>query len=126
MRRIEGLLGALIASGHDPNWLISNYSFDQLALFARTVLQHKLELVNMVVGPMIGTDGDSYKDARLSKSPSSSNSRNDGSRGRTHKAGRYRKDEDKDRALLMSLAAVGVRVRQVKTSSSNGGDGGSP
>lgn len=116
------MLGALISSGHDPDWLITAYSFEQLALFARTVLQHKLELVNMVVGPVVGSEGDGWKDAKVSKGKRSPTNRSDGTKGRTFRAGDQSSDEAKEKGLLMALSAVGVRVKTVNTSGKGGGD----
>ena len=45
--------------------MLDAYSFEQLALFARCILDHKVAMVNAVLGPVSGALGADYEPSKV-------------------------------------------------------------
>lgn len=104
------MLGVLLTAGHDPDRLLDVYSFEQLALFARCILSHRVEMLNAILGPVSGALGAEYDPSRVDRPRAS---RRDPSR---HKNADYRDEGAKEAALLQALARSPIGVRTVQTS----------
>ena len=113
---VEQTLGVLVAAGHDPDRLLDVYSFEQLALFARCILSHQINMLNAILGPVSGALGADYEPSRVE----GEKKRNRPRRPESHRNADYSDDEGKEAALLQALARSPIGVRTVKTS----GDGG--
>ena len=106
---MEWTLGILLAAGHDPDHLLSTYSFDQLALFARAVLSHHARMLDLLLRPVLGAQGVEWKDHKVPRPTTRRGPRTDA------------EQDAREQALLRSLAASPLSVRTVRTS---GGDTG--
>ena len=101
---IEWVFGALIAAGQDPDHLLSNYTFDQLGLFAKCVMTHQLQMVNLLVQPVLGTQGVGWKPHRV-----------EGQAGEPqkgqHRNADYVDQGKKEAAMLAALSHAKIRMR---------------
>jgi len=102
---VEWTLGVLLAAGHDPDHLLTTYSFDQLALFARCTLGHHVRVLNMLLSPMLGSQGMEWTDHKVPRSQAGQKKRTDA------------EEAKRESRLLQKLAASPFGVRTAQTSS---------
>ena len=102
----------LLSAGHDPDRLLTLYSFEQLALFARCILSNRIEMLNAILGPVSGALGAEYEPGRVGEQ-----------RKRQRDPAKHRNADfaevgAKEAALLNALARSPVGARTIKTSAS--------
>ena len=108
---IDETLGILISSGMDPERIL-DYSFDEIALWARCVIRHKVGMVNAIAGPILeGMDTD-YKPASVDGSKPRRKAKTSPNGFSLSQAREKMGDEAAEEALLRKFERLGPgRVR---------------
>lgn len=110
----------MLGSGHDLDHLLNTYTWDQLALQAKCVLRSRVQLLNLIIGPMVGSTGSTWKEhtvkgaAKRKRAPASKGTRQ-------FYQGDAPDPEAKEAGLLRAFARAGVRVRSVPSAGSGSG-----
>lgn len=115
------MLGAWVHAGHDPNHVLSTYSFEQIALHGRLIIQHDIATIDMVMRPLLGAAGFGFKSPKVDDGSKKTKDPRD--RPGSFRMGRHDTDAAKEAGLLQALSGK-VRVRTVVTSGkADGGEG---
>jgi hypothetical protein len=106
----------LISSGHDPDHLLSTYSWAQLGIFARCVVRSRVSLLNALIGPVVGTQGAEWTGHRVADAPTPTkkqkpSAKPDNPRHRKFKLSEAGDDDDaRERAFLARLRGLSTRL----------------
>ena len=96
--------------------MLDAYSFEQLALFARCILKHQINMMNAIVGPVSGALGADYEPTKVEGSERRKRPR----RPESHRNSDYDDDGAKEAALLQAMARSPIGVRTVNVSGDAG------
>lgn len=86
--------------------MLDRYTFDQLGLFARSVITHQSNMLDMLLSPMLGAQGVEYKPGSVVDS---------------EKKADPRSDQEKEDALLAAFSRSPIGLRTVHTSGDSDG-----
>lgn len=101
----------LVYAGHDLEHLLDTYSLEQLGAHARWVLVYQMQMLNLLIGPLVGMQGSNWKPHKIGDGPAQ------GKRDpRHHRNADYGNDLDAKEAALSVAMARRVRVRTAKAS----------
>jgi hypothetical protein len=103
--------------------VLDRYSFEQIGLMARCILRSRADMLNAVVGPVVGTVAGGEWRGHSVEGGKPKRPRPTRPGERVTRQGDHDDPASKERALVAGLARAGVRIRAVPSSTTTDASG---